>query len=200
MAIGKLLRENAALAVGISLPVLVVFFFLLATYVPRWLVDPPQYDFLFTQNHSHRDDKARWRYRVDLEGSGELQIRATPVEADVYAGQSRLFLYQHESDDVREIRLSVPEDSVIGEDDVLVEIPEFSDTIIDSHQVAPDGYELIDQSGRQGQLVGLFYRGNRDDLAIGKNGAVVAVRFRQGRTLRRYDSHFLGWVIPPSDR
>lgn len=152
IAIGKLIRENVVLAVGISLPALVVFFFLLATYVPRWLVDAPQYDFLFTQDHSHRDDKARWRYRVNLEESGELQIRATPVKADVYAGQSRLFLFQHESDDV------------------LVELPEFSDTIIDSHRVAPDGYELIDQSGRQGQLVGLFYRGNRDDLAIGKNG------------------------------
>jgi hypothetical protein len=34
MAIGKLIRENTALAVGISLPVFVVVFFLLATYVP----------------------------------------------------------------------------------------------------------------------------------------------------------------------
>jgi len=33
---------HAALVAGISLPIVVVIFFLLATSIPRWLVDPPQ--------------------------------------------------------------------------------------------------------------------------------------------------------------
>ena len=200
MAIGKLLRENAALAVGISLPVLVVFFFLLATYVPRWLVDAPQYDFLFTQDGRYSNEHPRWRYVVDLDASSQLRVQAFPTEPDEYAWRPQLFLYEHETSGVREISLPVPESSDLGEDGVLVEIPEFSDSIIDSHQVAPDGYELVDRGGRHGNLMSLFYRGNRDDLAISKNGAVVAVGFGQEPNRYYYNPRFVGWVIPPSDR
>ena len=42
MKIKDFARHNAALVAGISLPIVVVIFFLLATSIPRWLVDPPQ--------------------------------------------------------------------------------------------------------------------------------------------------------------
>lgn len=195
MAIGKLLRENAALAVGISLPVLVVFFFLLATYVPLWLVEPPQYDLLFTQDGRNSNDRLHWRYEIDLDGGDQLRVRAFPTEPDTYTWRPRLYRYEHESGEVREIRLPVPESSEVGEDGILVEVTEFADVIIDPRNIAPDGYELMDRSGRQGELMGLFYRGNRDDLAISKSGAVVAVHFGQERDRRYYNSQFLGWVI-----
>lgn len=197
MAIGKLIRENAALAVGILLPVVVVFFFLLATYVPRWLVDPPQYDFLFTQQGQWSDDQPRWRHVVNVDADGHLQVRAIPTKENEYSWRPRLFRYEHASGDVREIRLPTPSNSDNGEDGAAVDVPEFSNTFIDSRKTAPDGYSVMDRSGRQGELMGLFYRGGRDDMAVSKNGAVVTVDSGPDRNRYYYNPQFVGWIVPP---
>ncbi len=198
MAIGKLLRENAALAVGIVLPVVVVVFFLLATYIPRLLVDPPQYDFLFAQNYSYSNQQPRWQYEIDIDSERKLRVRAFLTEPDKYAPRARLFLYEHLSGDVREISLPLPETAEAAAAGVVVEIAEFSNEVIDSHRVAPDGYELIDPRRGSGGPLGLFYRGNRRGLAISKNGATVAVP--PGNGFNPYGVRFVGWIVTPPDQ
>ena len=196
MAIGKLLRENAALVIGILLPAAVVVFFLLATYIPRLLVDPPQYDFLFAQDHNYSNQQSRWRYEIDVDSERKLRVRAFLTAPDKYAPRARLFLYEHLSGNVREISLPLPETVEDAEAGVVVEVPEFSNQVIDSRRVAPDGYELV-ESRRGRDLLGLFYRRSRRGLAIGKNGAVVAVP--SGNDFNWYPARFLGWIVTPPD-
>ncbi len=196
MAIGKLLRENAALVIGILLPAAVVVFFLLATYIPRLLVDPPQYDFLFAQDHNYSNQQSRWRYEIDVDSERKLRVRAFLTAPDKYAPRARLFLYEHLSGNVREISLPLPETAEDAEAGVVVEVPEFSNQVIDSRRVAPDGYELV-ESRRGRDLLGLFYRRSRRGLAIGKNGAVVAVP--SGNDFNWYPARFLGWIVTPPD-
>ncbi len=198
MAIGKLFRENAALVIGILLPVAVVVFFLLATYIPRLLVDPPQYDFLFAQDYSYSNQQSRWRYEIDIDAQGKLRVRAFLTEPNKYAPRARLFLYEHLSGNVREISLPLPETAEDAEAGVVVEVPEFSNQVIDSRRVAPDGYELVERRRGRGDLLGLFYRGSRRGLAIGKNGAVVAVASRND--FNWYGARFLGWIVTPPDQ
>ncbi len=199
MAIGKLLRENATLAVGIVLPILVVVFFLLATYIPRLLVDPPQYDFLFVQANDYRAQPSRWRYEIDIDSQRKLRVRAFLTEPDTRNYyRPRLFLYEHLDGNVREISLPSPEmaETTPGaEAGIVLEILEFSDQVIDSRQVAPDGYELVKPRSSSGNFLGLFYRGSRRGLAIGKNGAVVAVPF--GDDVNYYGARLLGWIVTP---
>ena len=195
MAIGKLLRENAALAIGILLPVVVVVFFLAATYVPRLLVDPPQYDFLFAQDHHYPGQSSRWRYEIDVDEHSRLRIRAFLTEPDKYVPRARLFLYEHSSDNVREISLPLPETADGAPAGIPIEVPEFSNQVIDTHRVAPDGYELVTPRRGGGDFLGLFYRSSRRGLAIGKNGAVVAVE--PGNDLSYYGARFLGWIVTP---
>ena len=116
MAIGKLLRENTALVIGILLPVVVVVFFLLATYVPRLLVDPPQYDFLFVQKHTDYSShpQSRWSHEIEIDSDGRLRVRAFMTEPEKWVSRPRLFLYEHLSGNVREIRLSLPEPAEAG--------------------------------------------------------------------------------------
>jgi len=197
MAIGQLLRKNAALAVGILLPVAVVVFFLLATYIPRLLVDPPQYDFLYVQDYSYSNPPSRWRYEIDVDSSRKLRVRAFLIEPDKYAARNRLFLYEHLSDSVREISLGPPEAAEGGPAGVIVEVPEVSAAVIDSSRVAPDGYELVERRRNGGDLFGLFYRRNRRGLAISKNGAAVAVT--SGDDFNWYGVRFLGWIINSAD-
>ncbi len=198
MAIGKLFRENAALVIGILLPVAVVVFFLVATYIPRLLVDPPQYDFLFAQDYSYSNQQSRWRYEIDIDAQGKLRVRAFLTEPNKYAPRARLFLYEHLSGNVREISLPLPETAEDAEAGVVVEVPEFSNQVIDSRRVAPDGYELVEHGRGGGDLLGLFYRGSRRGLAIGKNGAVVAVASRND--FNWYGARFLGWIVTPPDQ
>ena len=198
MPIGKLFRENAVLVIGILLPVAVVVLFVLATYIPRLLVDPPQYDFLFAQDYSYSPPQSRWRYEIDIDSGRKLRVRAFLNEPGKYAPRARLFLYEHLSGNVREISLPAPETAENTEAGVLVEVPEFSDQVIDSRRVAPDGYELVERRRGRGFLLGLFYRGGRHGLAIGKNGAVVAVP--SGDDVNWYGARFLGWVVTPPDQ
>ena len=198
MAIGRFIRENAALVIGILLPVAVVVFFLLATYIPRLLVDPPQYDFLFAQDHNYSNQQSRWRYAIDVDSERKLRVRAFLTAPDKYAPRARLFLYEHLSGNVREISLPLPETAEDAEAGVVVEVPEFTNQVIDSRRVAPDGYELVKHRRGRGDLLGLFYRGSRRGLAIGKNGAVVAVP--SGNDFNWYAARFLGWIVTPPDQ
>ena len=195
MAIGKLLRENAALAIGILLPVVVVVFFLAATYVPRLLVDPPQYDFLFAQDYNYSGQQSRWRYEIDIDERSKLRIRVFLTEPDKYAPRARLFRYEHLSGNVREISLALPETAEGAEAGIIIEVPEFSSEVIDTRRVAPDGYELLEPRRGGGDFLGLFYRSTRRGLAIGKHGAVVAVP--SGNDLGYYRARFLGWIVSP---
>ena len=195
MAIGKLIRENAVLVIGILLPVAVVVLFVLATYIPRLLVDPPQYDFLFAQDYSYPNPQSRWHYQIDVNSERKLRVRVFETDPKTYAPRTRLFLYEHLSGNVREISLpSLPETVENAKAGVVLEVAEFSDQVIDSRRVAPDGYELVERSAGGGGLTGLFFRRRyRRGLAISKNGAVVEVP--PFTDLNWYNSRFLGWIV-----
>ena len=107
-------------------------------------------------------------------------------------------MYEHLSGNVREISLAAPETAEDAEAGVVVEVPEFSNQVIDSRRVAPDGYELVEPRRGSGGLMGLFYRGSRRGLAIGKNGAVVAVP--SANDFNWYGVRFLGWIVTPPDQ
>jgi len=206
MALGKLLRENIVLVIGVSMPIVVVVLFLAATYVPRLFVDPPQYDFLFAKS-AYSPDSTRWRYEVDVDVERRLRIQAALNDSKRPSNSKRLFLYEHSSDNVREIRIPTPAPPATAEADeeaevrVLVEIPELSDSIIDSRRVAPDGYEFAKPRRTGGALFGLFYRQHGAEITISRNGAVIEVNSGEDDNLYFYSDNitFLGWLLPPSE-
>jgi len=193
MSVGRLIKENAALVVGISLPVVVVVFFLLASYIPRLLVDPPGYDFVFAQGYGYSNSQSRLRHEIDVDSDRGLRVRAFLTEPEKYAPRARLFRYEHAGGSIREISLPTPESDDVPEAGLIVEIPEFRGAFIDQSRLAPDGYEFLEPRRSMGGFLGLFYRGNRRGLAIGKSGAVVAIPAGDG--LNYYSVRFLGWVV-----
>ena len=176
---------------------MVVVFFLLATYIPRLLVDSPQYDFLFAQDYSSSNQQSRWRYEIDIDSERRLRVRAFLAEPDKYAPRARLYLYEHGSGNIREISLPLPETAEAAEAGVVVEVPEFSNQIIDTSRVTPDGYEFVEPGRGSSGPLGLFYRGGWRGLAISKSGAVVTVPSGDG--FNCYGARFLGWIVTPPD-
>ena len=195
MKIKKFARQNAALVAGISLPIVVVIFFLLATSIPRWLVDPPQYDFLFVRNHAYPTARSQLRHEIDVDENHHLRVRAFLKSKNQYVPSVGLFLFEHQTRDVREISLPIAEIEEADETGVVVEVAALKDWFIDTHRIAPDGYEVIDPGSNRYGLLGLFSGRSRRSLSYGKSGAVFPLPPSLDRGA--YGPRFLGWIITP---
>ena len=187
----QLIRKNPMLAAGILLPVVVVVFFVLATAVPRWLVAPPQYDFVFTSIPPNTAPAVELRIAVEQE----------KVTARVYAaerGRSKirnLYLFDHETQSVREIPIKLPTDLDNIENGAYLDIPELESRIVSTSRTAPDGYEVRNPDHRYGDF--LFFRTRRLlSFTLHKEGAVVEIP-RVGLESSYYysDAVFVGWLV-----
>jgi len=194
MSIAKSLRDNAALVAGVLLPVLVVILFLLSSWIPKLLVDPPQYDFLYVEDANYYGSPSPWRYEVTLDARNHLLVKAYAAKPDAYMPGARLFLFEHEDGNVREITLPAPENAEGGEAGIVVEVPEFQNRYIDPSRVSPDGYSLVESTRSSRGLFGMFYSGNARGLAISKNGAVFEAADNRGEYW--YGSRLIGWLVP----
>ena len=200
MSIAKSLRENAALVAGIILPVIVVILFLLSSWIPRMLVDPPQYDFLYVQDANYYGSASPWRHEVSLDPRGHLLVKAFSAKPNEYTPGARLFRFEHEDGNVREIALPTPESSQGAESGIVVDVPEFSNVFIDSSRVSPDGYSLVDNTRSSRGLFGLFYSSNSRPLAVSKNGAVFEAAPDNPMAIGWYGARLIGWILPEPER
>lgn len=200
MSIAKSLRENAALVAGIVLPVLVVILFLLSSWIPKLLVDPPQYDFLYAQDASYYGSPSPWRHQITLDPQGHLLVKAFAAKPEVYSPGDRLFLFEHADGNVREITLPAPESAEGAENGIVVEVPEFANKIIDPSRISPDGYALVDNTRSSRGLFGLFYSGNSRPLTISKNGAVFEAAEDNAMAMGWYGARLIGWILPSPER
>jgi len=185
------------------MPIVVVILFLAATYVPRFFVDPPQYDFLFSDQGGGAI--SRWSYAVDVDDQQRVRAHALWQGSEGYRTRARLFIYEHEVGRVREIRMPLPEAPAMAEQEpqavvrVAVDIPALRDLIVDERRVAPDGYEFSEPEHRGRGGLGLFYSGRPAHPTISKNGAVVKIDLPHERSY--YNSiRFHGWVLPTSEQ
>lgn len=192
MNLTKFVKENVVLVTGVGLPVLVVLFFLAATTLPNLFVAPPQYDLLFTS----------WSYNYQDKPPLKLNIRVSDgrLQANMYKSKNpasipRLFLFDHEHQDIREITLDLPENLDDFKDGQALAVPQTATWKISTSRRAPDGYEFRGEDYRGIGLVGeLFFGGRRGHgFAITKNGASVRVPAVSPRNY--YGVDFLGWVI-----
>jgi hypothetical protein len=200
MGIAKSLRENAALAAGILLPALIVILFLLSSWIPKLLVEPPQYDFLYVQDAGYYGSPSPWRHQVTLDPQGHLLVKAFTAKPDAYTPGDRLYLFEHEDGNVREIALPAPESTEGAENGIVVEVPEFLNTVIDPSRISPDGYSLVDNTRSSRGPLGLFYSGNSRPLAISKNGAVFEAARDNAMAMGWYGARLIGWVVPAPER
>src|SRR5688572_30393210 len=81
---GRFLRDNAFLVAAVSLPLVVIAFFLLAAAIPRWRVPPPAYDLLIRAADDY-NPAANRRVVVDFEvRGGKVVATARPISETHY--------------------------------------------------------------------------------------------------------------------
>jgi hypothetical protein len=187
------LRGNAFLIAAVTLPILVVGFFLLATALPRWTVPPPRYDLLLGARQHHPSTP-----RVSVEFTirdGAVYAVVRPVAPNTYPERATLWLFGHETLTLSEIPVDVPEPLAGGESAVTVPVKALTGRRVLAQTRAPDGYELQSRSksspGVIGELFGMRRYG--EALAIANRGRVVPVFVPE-----RYEyrvPEFVGWIV-----
>lgn len=186
----QLIRKNPMLAAGILLPVVVVVFFVLATAIPRMLVEPPQYDFLF---QSMQSPSTGLPIEITIAVEDErIKARAFKTERN-YRSIPKLFLVDVESQIVREIAIELPDDLDSFENGTYLEIPDLASRVVSTSRTAPDGYEVRGPGYRGGDFFPFFRGGRSYSFTLHKSGAVVDVPQAEGSYY--YNASFLGWLM-----
>lgn len=188
----RLLRQNPMLAAGILLPLVVVVFFMLATMIPRWLVDPPAYDFVFTSIQGNSTGPA---VELSFVVEGD-RIRARVYQSEQpYRNLPRLFLFEHETQSVREITVTLPAAVEDFEDGDYIDVPGLESRTVSTRREAPDGYEIYGPNYRGGDFFPFYRSRGYSALTLSKNGAVIEVPQVGASGTYYYNATFLGWLL-----
>jgi len=189
----KYMRQNPMIAAGILLPLVIVVFFVLATAIPKWMVEPPGHDFVFTVP-DNRGSKPAIELRFDVVDD---RLRARLFKTDLtYRSVQSLYLFDHETLDVREITIDIPGDPETFEDGDEIDLADVANRPISTARKAPDGYEIRQPRYRNDNLMTVLFGSNRRNrLSIHKSGAVIDIPHPGNNAYYYYyNVNFLGWL------
>lgn len=196
MALKNFIKENFVLAVGITLPVLLIALFFVASVLPRSMATPPQYEMVFsTLPYNNYQNKRSYTVNFAVKDN-VLKARVyknKKENANSYNPNPKLWVYDGKTKNVREI----PYDFETVNDGEEVIVDGLKNAKIDSAKKAPDGYEFENAGHRSGSLATEMFGGNYNTTARVIKGAVAFKIPLEKRN--RYgiygDMQFLGWII-----
>ncbi len=188
------LRENLMIVVSISLPLIIVVLFALASVLPRLYAAPPAYDLLIM--HQGRVLATEFPVRIELAVQDErLSAKVVRAKRSAYGNNPRIYRYNHKSGEILEIDIPIPDK--IGElpEGTEIPVPELAGLRLSNSLSAPDGYEFRGYRRGGGLMTELFGGSrSRTDVSIAKKG--VAIRIRLPEADYWYSSvRLVGWVI-----
>ena len=192
-------RGNAFLVAAIALPVVVVAFFLVATAVPRWTVDPPAYDLLLAvdQPSSYMQRSSTTTFEVR---DGQVVAIRTPVDEQLYLPVSTLVVIDHATQTLRELAVvpAAGEASSPDEAPASFVVADLAGRAVVAGDTAPDGYRFEARPNRGpgliGEVFGMSRGGSR--FAIVKDGRVVPV----DAAGRYVNPRVVGWLTDEGSR
>jgi len=191
---GGFLRDNIFLVAAVSLPLLVILFFVAATAIPRWTVAPPQYDLVLRADGYY--DQSAVRLSVDYAvRDGRIEATFRPLPQPTYISPARIFLFDHATTTVQPIAVDIPTDMKDGDPPRTIVVEALAGRRVTADSHAPDGYQLDNRSRRGPGLVGDLFGMNRYDssAALVKSGRVVPIALPHSN---QYGGsvYLVGWI------
>lgn len=190
------IKNNLVLVVGLTLPLLLILLFFVATVIPKAFSAPPQYEMLFTT--ARYDYQNPPDYHLDfMIKDQKLMVKPRKIDdKNRMAYHTKLLMaYDGRSETVREISLDMTQVEKIaaGNDAVLQETGGW---IIDASPVSPDGYTLEGPNYRGGGLVGDIFGGGYRNHGYRLKKDSVGYRIPDTQGVYYYNQmQFIGWVI-----
>lgn len=174
---GGFLRRNAFVLASVTLPAIVVLFFVLASAIPRWTVPAPGYDLVFRAQHPYSvRPTATLAVEITARG-GRVEVTAQPSDEKAFQPGWALFRFEHATGRIREIPIDLPS-MAPGEARRRIVVDALAGLRLSTDAVAPDGYQLQGrQSGGSGLVGGMFGMGRRyrQSVTLVNRGRVVRV-------------------------
>jgi hypothetical protein len=195
----RFLRDNAFLVAAVLLPLVVVGFFLLSTAIPRWTVAPPAYDLLVKAGgYSNQPPQMMVDFIVNSDG---VHAHVRPVPPNGYPQKTSLFIYEHATGHLRELRVALPDSMKADDQPRDIPVEELAGRRILTSPAAPDGYRFETRSRRGPGILGDLFGMRRYDqgLVLVNGGRVVPLTPPAGY---EYLSPVtaLGWALPKGAR
>jgi hypothetical protein len=202
----KFVKDNLVLLVGLTLPVVLMAGFLLASSLPGRFTDPPRYDLVFSIQDYPPAPAIPVAVRLVVKDHAlkaqYTKLPAAPGGGSSSAGWRKLFIYEASTGKVRELTFGFPPDmdAITGTREETVDAT--AGLRLDTALQAPDGYQLSWGEGRRGG--GLFselFIGSRGyhEPRLRKGSASVPLGGGPNQTSYAYQSaEFIGWVTGKS--
>ncbi len=192
------IKENFVLALGLSLPLLLIIIFMASTVIPTMLATPPQYKLLFW-NSDYGTTAYNYKTSFVVEG-GQLKMKLqTPAQPSPYSdyNRPRLMVYDGKTNSIREINLNLPLN--ITEPQVIV-LEDTQNMKIDTNMTAPDGYSVSAEYGWRGGLIPEIYGSGyyRGGPRVKKGAASFKIPLENRNRYGYYsygEVNFIGWVV-----
>ncbi len=174
-------KENFVLIVGLTLPVLLIAGFLLASRIPQALANPPQYNFVFSTTDYPPNAN-------NIPVSVRLVVKDGVLTA-------QYVVYEAKSQKVRQLTFGFPADmdKIEGSRNEIVEATKTMK--LDTTLQSPDGYELAyDGYSHSGLLNEVFWGGGYSHEPRLRKGA-SSVRLTTGDGQTYFNNvEFVGWA------
>lgn len=182
------------IVVSITLPLLVVLFFALASLLPGLYSTPPAHDLLLS--FQGRATAKTTQIRIDLSVvDGQLKAVTRSFDNAYHDNYPRLFRYHSSTGEILEISIPLPDNISEIKDGTEIRIPELAGVRISDKLKAPDGYEFSGSRRGGGFIMEMFGGSrNRNNVRISKNGAVIRVRLPTSDYWYN-NPRFVGWVL-----
>jgi hypothetical protein len=192
MSNNHFLKDNMALVAGISLPMVLVIIFWIATVIPKLTVADPGYDMIYTADNYDYNAQLSGSVRLDVK-DGKLRAQFHSNAGQQYRNTPRIFYFDVSSGSTHEISLDIPGDLQDGQ---LLNVPEASPYTLSKKSIAPDGYSFDGSySSHSGFL--FFGSGYRYRGTIRKEGRAVKIPTHGNQY--QGNLRFLGWVVKGAD-
>lgn len=191
----KFVKENLVLVVGLTLPLMLVLLFFVATLIPKAMGTPPQYEMLFTTTRYDYQNPPDFDINFYIKNQ-KLMVKSRKVDQQHRGYHTKLLMaYDGRTETVREISLDMAQFAKISDGNEVL-LQETNGWIIDASPVSPDGYKLDLPSYESGGLVGgIFGGGYRNNSYSLKKGS-VGYRIPDTQGVYYYNQmQFVGWVI-----
>ncbi|HEY2773869.1 MAG TPA: hypothetical protein VGK20_07440 [Candidatus Binatia bacterium] len=202
-SVGRALRENFVLVVGLVLPVLLMVGFLAASSLTQGLVVPPKYDLVFAvQDYAPAAQNLPIGLRLVVKDHvlvAQYAKLTTQRSAFTYGAWKKLYIYEASLHKVRELALGIPADAetIDGTREEVVEATR--DLRLDTTIQSPDGYEISSSDTSHGGLItSLFWDSyNRSRVRLRSGSSSVPLELGDGHSASYPGNvEFVGWVVP----
>jgi hypothetical protein len=196
----RIIKENFVLIIGITLPVLLMTGFMLASSIPQTLTDPPQYDLVFsTVDYSSANaNNIPLSVRLVVKEGVLIAQYTRNKNTNNYNYWKKLYIYESSTRTTRELPFGYPADMSKITDMREEPVEPLMGKKLSTTLVSPDGYELsFDGYSHSGLLNGIFGGGHSSEPRLRKGASSIRLISGDSRISFYYGNvEFVGWVVP----